>query len=147
MSYLVKPVIPQRKSFQIAAGAKVLTSEDSLRLLEEKALKKQKEQEEKEQRKKDRVLKQWKKAEDMQWKAESRQRKKREREEEKKQCEEQKKQHNKCKSSLRKQGSRVSESNVSMCRRWKLLTEMLQLVWTILKKQALRFNPEIKEQE
>ena len=94
-NYLIKPVIPERKSFQREAGARVLTNEDSVRLLEQKALKKQKEQEEKEQRKKDREWRQQKKAEDMQRKAEARERKKREREEEKKQHEEQKKQRDK----------------------------------------------------
>ena len=50
-SYLIKPVIPEHKALQGAVGARVLTSEDSLKLVEEKALKKQKELEEKEQRK------------------------------------------------------------------------------------------------
>ena len=34
-------------------------------------------------------------------------------------------------SSLRKQGGRISERNVSVCRRWKLLAATLQLVWTV----------------
>ena len=91
-SYLVKPVIPQCKSSQRATGARVLTSEESLRLLDKKALNKQKEQQEKEQQKKDRELKQQEKAEDLQLKAEAIQEKKSEREEQKKQGEEQKKQ-------------------------------------------------------
>jgi len=46
-----------RKSSQTVSGARVLTSADSLRFLEEKALKKKQEEEEKEKRKQEREQK------------------------------------------------------------------------------------------
>ena len=59
-SYLVRPssCYPKvKKSSQTVSGAGVLTSTDSLRFLEEKALKKKQEEEEKEKRKQEREKK------------------------------------------------------------------------------------------
>ena len=60
-NYLVRPVpvTPKLgKTSQSVSGARVLTSADSLRFLEEKALKKKQEEEEKEKRKQEREQKQ-----------------------------------------------------------------------------------------
>ena len=132
---------------QGTAGARLLTNDDSLRLLEEKALKKQKELEEKEQRKKiengnskrnlkicNRTLKP------------ERERRKNVRKR-KRSVRNRRSIVTNRRSNPRKQGGTVSESNGRVHRRWELLTATLYLVWTVLKNMAVRISQEKNEQE
>ena len=118
-NHLVRPVsvIPKsRKSSQTVSGARVLTSADSLRFLEEKALKKKQEEEEKERRKQEREQKWKKKEEELKRKAElkAKRQEKRQREEEKrlKQLEkEQRKPRNRAQKSSLSKGAALSGGN------------------------------------